>query len=470
MSNFDNNGRAFLDWLINNGASISDSIAFKDYSSENAGRGVVATKDIKDGDVLFSIPRSLLLSQLTTSLKEVDGLLDDLNGLLGWTPLIISLMYEMKKDDSFWKPYLDVLPQAFSTPMFWTEEELKELNGTDVIPKIGRSEAEETYRDVVVPFMEKYPALFNKDIHTLELFHICGSVIMAYSFIDELQKVGKSNSKHEDGENVEKNGDEKNEVGSDDDDDEDDDEEEGLITMVPMADMLNHKTGFNNARLFHETDCLQMKAIKFIRKGEQIYNTYGDLCNADLLRKYGFTDENNPFDLVELDGPLVVKAVYPDVEDEKVKEKIDFLMEEGVLDECFVIDTEYEIPPELIVTVHVLIATPGDFKKMVEKEKLPKPKLTEEVKNIILSILRTRLERYPTDIKDDELELQGLKGESSNKRNALMVRIGEKKILFTTLKNLESAAVVNNSSDSSNKKRPASKHENSDSKTKKQRK
>ena len=86
--------------------------------------------------------------------------------------------------------------------------------------------------------------------------------------------------------------------------------------------MLNHKTGFNNARLFYETDSLQMKAIKDIKQGEQIYNTYGDLCNSDLLRKYGFTDEKNEFDLVELDGPLIVEHCNVDEkEDEEVIEK-----------------------------------------------------------------------------------------------------------------------------------------------------
>lgn len=37
----------FLDWLTSNGAWVSPKLAFKDYSSEGAGRGVVATDDIK---------------------------------------------------------------------------------------------------------------------------------------------------------------------------------------------------------------------------------------------------------------------------------------------------------------------------------------------------------------------------------------------------------------------------------------
>lgn len=146
--------------------------------------------------------------------------------------------------------------------------------------------------------LKKYADIFDKDIHNLELYHTCGSLIMAYSFNDELQKEEAS-----------------------DDDEEEEEEENVLISMVPMADMLNHKTGFNNARLFHEPESLQMRAIKNITKGEQIYNTYGDLCNADLLRKYGFADDQNEFDIVEIDGPLVVASSCPDEKDKELVEK-----------------------------------------------------------------------------------------------------------------------------------------------------
>ncbi|KAI9472171.1 MAG: hypothetical protein EXX96DRAFT_583114 [Benjaminiella poitrasii] len=449
MADFEEKGDVFLKWLKNNGTTLSESIALKDYRSENAGRGVIATKDIKEGDLLFSLPRTILLSQLTTGLSKMEGVSEDLTKLTGWSPLIVSMMYESQKEDSFWKPYFDVLPRAFSTPMFWSEDDLKELEGTDIVAKIGKADAEEAFNNEIMPFMKKYPEIFDENVHTLELFHICGSLIMAYSFSDEFQKNKEENEQ---------------EIMSDDDEEEEEEEEENeeMIAMVPMADMLNHKTGFNNARLFYEADSLQMKAIKDIKEGEQIFNTYGDLCNADLLRKYGFTDKKNPFDLVELDGPLVVKNCSGNQNESVIEKKIDFLMEEGALDECFVIDTEHEIPPELIVSVHVLRSTQNEFKKMEEKQKLPKPKLTIEAKQAIQNILKQRLEKYPTTLKDDELQLK--KDINNNKRNALIVRIGEKKIIESTLETLESMPVVSNNNE---KKRPANSNSNANKKQRK---
>lgn len=49
---------------------------------------------------------------------------------------------------------LDVLPRTFSTPMFWNDEDLKELEGTDIVGKIGKDDAEATYKRDVEPLVE----------------------------------------------------------------------------------------------------------------------------------------------------------------------------------------------------------------------------------------------------------------------------------------------------------------------------
>lgn len=71
--------------------------------------------------------------------------------------------------------------------------------------------------------------------------------------------------------------------------------------MVPLADTLNHRTGFNNARLYYERDSLVMIAFKDCPAGGQLFNTYGDLGNRDLLLRYGFVDDPNPFHAVTVD-------------------------------------------------------------------------------------------------------------------------------------------------------------------------
>jgi len=63
---------------------------------------------------------------------------------------------------------------------------------------------------------------------------------MAYSFNDELQKTKKRSNDNEKEDNDQEEHDEDDEDNEDDEDDEEEEEEQDVITMVPMADMLNH--------------------------------------------------------------------------------------------------------------------------------------------------------------------------------------------------------------------------------------
>ncbi|KAI9493377.1 hypothetical protein BDB00DRAFT_823797 [Zychaea mexicana] len=377
----------------------------------------------KEDEVLFTLPRHLLLSSQTSRLRQQKDMAQVLDAMSGWNPLILCLMYESQLTDSFWKPYFDVLPKGFSTPMFWNKEDLESLQGTDIVEKVGKEEAEAMFVQELQPIIKDHPEAFNPDIHNCDLFHQCGSLIMAYSFHDPIGAPEPANGATQE--------------DHDNDDNDEEEEEEGLLAMVPMADMLNHKTGYNNARLFHEPECLRMKAIKSIQTGDQIYNTYGDLCNADLLRKYGFADESNPFDLVELNGGNIVELCCDDTDTSLRERKIEFLMEEEALDDCFVIDTEHVLPPELISALYVLRASAEEFAKMETKQKLPKPKLTPAIAKLGMQILEERMKRYPQE-DDDQALLQS--GCSPNKRHALLVRIGEKRILEATINKLKREA------------------------------
>ena len=45
--------------------------------------------------------------------------------------VIVYMMFEMEKDDAFFKPYYDTLPADFKNfPIFWEKEELEWLEGS----------------------------------------------------------------------------------------------------------------------------------------------------------------------------------------------------------------------------------------------------------------------------------------------------------------------------------------------------
>lgn len=53
---------------------------------------------------------------------------------------------------------------------------------------------------------------------------------------------------------------------------------------------------------------MHMIAIKPIKKGEEIFNDYGQLPRSDLLRRYGYiTDRYQIWDVVEVGSELIVR-------------------------------------------------------------------------------------------------------------------------------------------------------------------
>lgn len=44
--------------------------------------------------------------------------------------LSLHLLCERRTEDSHWRPYLDILPETYSTPLHFTAEDLKHLKGS----------------------------------------------------------------------------------------------------------------------------------------------------------------------------------------------------------------------------------------------------------------------------------------------------------------------------------------------------
>lgn len=144
----------------------------------------------------------------------------------------------LRGSTSPWHAYLEVLPQRFDTPMFWSAAELAELQASAVAGRVGRADADRLLSEHVVARIRGVVRELTgggeeeevggeetwNDERLLELAHRVGSAIMAYAF--DLEAEG------------------------DEDQDEDDDWVEDTsakmsMGMVPMADILNSDAEFN---------------------------------------------------------------------------------------------------------------------------------------------------------------------------------------------------------------------------------
>ncbi len=240
-----------------------------------------------------------------------------------------------------------------------------------------------------------------------------------------------------------------------------------------------------------------MATTRYIRQGEQIvcfsvtrgtrvltrrtqWNTYGDPPNSDLLRRYGHVDQvplangglGNPADIVEIRADHVMEIVrhkLPQQADPWSSERVNWWLEEGG-DECispscakltalillcsvFVVDSSNELPEEMASFVRLLMMSAPEWEKTKHKSKLPKPKVDDAVLSVAADVVRRRLSDYPTTIEagfpwdyhlshlrvcafQDDEALLGPEKERPiplNLKNAVVVRLGEKRVLHGLL-------------------------------------
>ncbi|KAF2680571.1 SET domain-containing protein [Lentithecium fluviatile CBS 122367] len=443
MDPFAEASAAFLAWLKHSGALISSKSELKDLRNIGAGRGVVATQNIAEDELLFRIPRSAILSVENSTLsKEIPKATFEHLG--PWLSLILVMLYEyLNQDASNWALYFRVLPSEFNTLMFWEDDELAELQASAVVQKIGKKGADGMFVKELVPVIKEFAQIFfssNEEAieraeemaqpQNILLMHKMGSLIMAYAF--DVEPASPEKDVDEEGYASE-------------------DEDEALPKgMVPMADMLNADADRNNARLFYEEEHLSMKALKPIKAGEEIFNDYGPLPRSDLLRRYGYiTDNYAQYDVVEIPHDLVTEvAVNARVFSES---RLEYLDEQGVIDTGYDISTNTpfdiheSLSPELIVLVETLLLPDVEYERLKRKGKLPKPeKMSAKGADFLHKLVRARIQQYPTNLEEDMRSANGEAGHSTLKERrfatAKCVRVGEKKILQVAKKALAELA------------------------------
>lgn len=315
--------------------------------------------------------------------------------------------------------------------MFWAPEELSELQASAVVHKIGKREAEESFRERLWPVVRRHVEVFRDadfSLGSVESFvgaaHRMGSIIMSYSFDLEILRPSSSPSPP-DSENPP-------------DEEEEEGEEAGYYkAMVPLADMLNADPALNNCRLFQTPTALSMKTISPVTAGGELFNDYGPLPRSDLLRRYGYiTDGCAEYDVVEVSATALLAGFIAMDEKERMQ-RVDYLLDEGVLDDAFDIATDMEVPREALATVTAFLLSDQDFAKMKDKGKVPKPEKSEETVAALVAVLEKRLAEYESSVEDDRALLESAEVSGRRrKKMAVEVRLGEKKILRGALEKL----------------------------------
>ena len=99
-------------------------------------KGMVATEDIAQGDIIVFVPQSLLITRDVVSESKTFQSLKDQNVVEKLQKpdsleFSVYLMEQKREPDSIWKHYLGLWPTSYATfPMFYTNEEMAWLEGS----------------------------------------------------------------------------------------------------------------------------------------------------------------------------------------------------------------------------------------------------------------------------------------------------------------------------------------------------
>ncbi|KAI9007716.1 hypothetical protein DFJ74DRAFT_368124 [Hyaloraphidium curvatum] len=401
-------------WLADNGVSGLDKVEFA--ADLDHGNGVVAKQDLEAQETVLSVPAKLMLStdwaSMDTRLQNFLTRLPVVRTLQTFI-LPIRLLVEAYDAKSFWKPYIAVLPRRVPVPLFWTVDEIELLKGSPTQIRITRD---------VKSIIRAYISIYNALSAPLPAPAAAQLALQPLQFTWRAFRwaVAISMSRQND---FPLSGD-PTRVG---------------LAFMPGLDMFNH-SWLPEPVMDHDyaAQTNDVRTSRPYKKGEQVRITYGSRPNDALLMYSGFVDEERPLEATKMPVALPSERNKLNLQREKILQAISLGNGGPMM-------LDLGLPPypgkskTLFTFVRILLADQDGLDRIVdhleeEPEFASRPySLGEKLEKQVYNWIRVRAEvsrrAYPTSMEEDIALLKELPA-GSIRRNAVLLRLSEKRLLF----------------------------------------
>ncbi|XP_058187699.1 uncharacterized protein LOC131304454 isoform X2 [Rhododendron vialii] len=259
--------RYLLKWGESNGVRRKLEVAYV----EGAGRGAIATEDLKVGDIALEIPVSAIISEELVHESDMFPILEKIDGISLETMMLLWSMKEKHNPDSKFKLYFDALPEVFNTGLSFGVNAIMALDGTLLLEETvqAKEHLRTQYNELFPALCNDHPGIFPTELYTwdqflwaCELWYSNGMKVM---FTD-----GKLQT-----------------------------------CLVPIAGFLNHSLCphiLHYGKVDSATNSLRFPLSRPCNAGEQCYLSYGKFSSSHLVTFYGFLPQGeNPYDVMPLD-------------------------------------------------------------------------------------------------------------------------------------------------------------------------
>lgn len=383
----------FQSWLTRSGLT-STKVQLAPQTGPDM-RGMIATVDIAADDSVLDVPFTMMMTLNTAQ----NGPLQPVVNTKQLTPtniMALHLLNEKFNASSNFLPWIQMLPDTFETPMFWSDEELQDLMGSTVysVTKKRKQTLTADYNNIFGVLFDEFPALFDKASYTLDAYKWAVSTVWARSFVFNI-----------DGSQV--------------------------PVIVPFADMFEHGNVASKFSLDEETKAFRITVGAAVKKGERVHVSLGEKPNSQLLTSYGFVLDQNEYDTVMISMFLNNDDPFYDV-------KAKILTGRGQ-------------PPDRLYYLN-LQALPADFMRALRLQLLKPSQLDDygkvfddkpiglenelDVYRQLVSACDQLLRSYPTTALEDQAALadaEAFKLLPERRQTALVMRFGEKRVLHRTI-------------------------------------
>lgn len=369
------------------------------------GVGLWAQRTISQGEEVLSVPQDIWISLSAAKTSEIGKFCD---GLRPWVAVALFLLFEKAKLNSRWRPYIEILPENLDSPLFWSDEELTELEGTQLLGSIlGYKEyVDSEYGKLVAEVINANPGLFDESAFTPDAFLWAFGILRSRTFPPL--------------------------TGED-------------LALVPLADLVNHGSALNsekpswekkNSGFFSRQEFLSMRAPVTVKAGEQVLMQYGKKkSNGQLALDYGIVECNQNNNASR--DCFMLTLEIPE-SDRFFADKLDIVELNGLSTTVYFEVVRGQGPPDNMLPFLRLVALTGPDAFLLEAlfrdavwEHLLSPVSRENEEQVCKSILdgcRSALAGYSTTI-DEDLNLLNSGQLKSRFEMAVVVRLGEKRVL-----------------------------------------
>eukprot|EP00762_Andalucia_godoyi_P005152 ANDGO_04007.mRNA.1 [Fructose-bisphosphate aldolase]-lysine N-methyltransferase len=380
---------AFLSWLSENGVDTSH---FTIKKIPEFGLGVVATKAIPAKENVLKVPFSVMLTSQSCFLSNIGYVLKSEEKIKSAEDVVLSicLVYQASKPDSFWRPYLDLLPEDRSLVTLVDNEVLRELDGTSLFTALNnrKEQLANEYAYVYEHLFSRFPDIFVPSVFNKSAYFWARHVVDSRAW-------GLQGSTY---------------------------------ALIPMADFFNHH--FLYPPLI--TDPEKQRAYLTARDdagyvaGEQIFDNYGNKTNAQFLLAYGFMLDDNEHDTLNINLAFGGETVWDEA-------KQILLAKVGFKDGKFTGALKRNgLPVDVMRFLRIAHMTPFEVESMqksLESDALVSLRNERSVITDLIVKINSFLDKYKTSIEEDEAALRRT-NLSPTQRLLVRYRRGEKQVLF----------------------------------------